>query len=133
MQTKISSQPNFTGITLHQEQITSELIKSLRNLLLSKAYLTYLKPRKVLDFTHELNIEGQLNFHFGRSINKNETQNIRTAILSWNQMGLIYRLTVLDAFSTLYHEAMSEYSSDERTVLFCRIFLTDFVDIITSN
>lgn len=133
MQTKISQQTNLTGISLCQEQITSELIDALRKLMVSKIFLTYRTKTPGNPIRHELNLEGQLNFQFDKPLDKNEVQNIRIAIDTWNHMELIYRLTVLDAYSVLFYEALSDYSSAERTILFCQIFINDFVGIITSN
>lgn len=132
MQTNISNYSPFSDAAICAEQITTELIRILKKLLVSKVYLTYKTSYGESDNKHELNLEGQLEFIFGKPLDRNSVSSIRAASNIWNELELINRLTVLDAFSTLYHEALINYDPVEKTILFCQIFINDFVSIITS-
>lgn len=85
------------------------------------------------DVRHELNIEGQLDFHFQQPMDQNRIKAIRQASDAWNSLELINRLTVLDAYATLFREVLTDYDPVEKTILFCQIFVNDFVGVITSH
>ncbi|MFA6083475.1 hypothetical protein [Mucilaginibacter sp.] len=133
MQTKNSELAGLLGMAPCQEQITAELVNVLMKLLTSNVFLAYKNVSRESDFKHELNLDGQLDFEFGKPLDRNKLQNIRAAIGIWNSMDMIYRLTVLDAFATLYLGALSGYSPLEKTIIFCQIFINDFVEILSSN
>ena len=133
MQTKILKLNSIMDTAIQSERITSDLISTLKKLLASKVYLTYRTSYVNNDFRHELNLEGQLEFIFGKPLDKNSVKKIRIASKIWNDMDLMSRLTVLDAFSVIYNEVLSTYSSVEKTILFCQIFINDFVTIIIAS
>ncbi|MDP9077686.1 MAG: hypothetical protein M3O71_09715 [Bacteroidota bacterium] len=133
MQTKILKSGGFLVNAIQSDRITSELILQLKKLLASSVYLTYKTSYAGSDFRHELNLGGQLEFIFGRPSDANAVKNIRLASNIWNNMELINRLTVLDAYAVLYNEALATYSPVEKTILFCQIFINDFVAVITSH
>ncbi|MGF7036801.1 hypothetical protein [Mucilaginibacter lappiensis] len=133
MPTKTQSFHNAPGTNFCPDQLTMELIQTLKRLLITNQYLTYKTAYNTKDVRHELNIEGQLDFHFHQPIDKNRIHAIRQASDAWNSLELIYRLTVLDAYATLFREVLNDYDPVEKTILFCQIFVNDFVGVITSH
>lgn len=133
MQVKTSKSGDISETVIHSEQITIALIQQLKKLLANNVYLTYKTSYTNNEFRHELNLDGQLEFIFGKPLDRTSVQNIRLARDVWNNMELINRLAVLDSFSTLYHEALTGYNSMEKTILFCQIFINDFVSIIACH
>ena len=116
-----------------QEQLVMTLIQTLKNLLVTNQFLTYKTNYSDGDIKHELNIDGQLDFHFRRPLNENMIQAVKHASNTWNDLTLINRLTVLDAYATLFQETLSNYNPVQKTILFCQIFVNDFADVITSR
>jgi hypothetical protein len=132
MESNIYKSSQYSGHVICAERLTSDLVQSLKKLLASRVYLTYKTSYRNSDFKHELNIEGQLEFIFGKPPGQDDIRNIRNASNVWNELELINRLIVLDAFATLYHDVLTNYNPVEKTILFCQIFINDFVSIITS-
>lgn len=133
METKTHSIKGLSSTPICPEQLTSDLIMALKRLLESNVYLSYKTTYCDPDYRHEINIEGQLATHFTKAMDRNVIDNIRQASNIWNSLELIYRLTVLDAFSALFYEALVNHSPVEKTILFCHIFVNDFVQVITSQ
>lgn len=115
------------------DQITKDLIQRLKTVMSSGLYCNYLHLAGVNGIRHELNIEGQLAFFCETFPDINRLKAIRQASETWNNLDLIYRLTVLDAFSTVFYDRLQQYNPTERTIIFCQIFINDLVDVLTSH
>jgi hypothetical protein len=115
------------------DQLTVHLIQRLKMVLSSGSYTTYLNQANERAVKHELNIEGQLKFFCEGILDPNRINTIRQASKTWNGLELAYRLTVLDAFATLFYERLKKYNAAQRTIIFCQIFIRDLVDVLTSE
>lgn len=115
------------------DQLTLHLIRRLKMVLSEGRYANYLDQVCENRIKHVLTIEGQLEFSCDEMADINRIKAIRQATKTWNKLELVYRLTVLDAFATLFYERLQNYSAVERTVIFCRIFIQDLVDVLTSE
>ena len=112
--------------------INKEMIYILKVLKKDKSYLQYGLTNSS-GFKFNLNLEGQLQFRLNKEYDENLRNNIKSAYQIWNEFPLLDRLLILDAFRTIFQENLAEFSAAERTVLFCQIFINEFVPLLTSQ
>lgn len=120
------------ALIIDSEQIKRELILTLKKTAANRSHLRY---PQIADkaITPDLNLEGQLDFFFNCQADENNINNIGAACETWNGLGLVDRLTVLDAYRVIYENLLQEYSAAVRTIIFCQLFLHEFVPILTSQ
>lgn len=115
------------------EQLTGQLIQKLKTVLATGQFDKGAMLKQEGDPGHQLNLQGQLEFFFEKIIDPARVKTVRQASDTWNSLPVIYRLTVLDAYSALFYESLLHFNAVERTVIFCQIFIHDLVDVLTSH
>ena len=129
MEINVFSTPVSTG---NSDQIKKELIITLQTVVFLKSFKNYRKrsnPQAVPIF----DLEGKLAFDFKSGMTGNQLYNIKIASEKWNNLPKLDRLTVLDAYCILFKDELTDYNTVNKTLLFCEIFLHEFVGLLSSE